>query len=129
MTNPRTILSVGIDIGTTTTQVLFSRLALADVARPGQIPRVAITGREVIYQSLLILTPLLDRDTVDAVRLETLVRNEYAAAGVEPGRSRPAQSSSPARRPRRKMPTKFSLRWPGWRASLSSASPAHMLRA
>jgi ethanolamine utilization protein EutA len=85
MTNPRTILSVGIDIGTTTTQVLFSRLALADVARPGQIPRVAITGREVIYQSLLILTPLLDRDTVDAVRLETLVRNEYAAAGVEPG--------------------------------------------
>ena len=31
-----TILSVGIDVGTTTTQVVFSRLTLHDVARPGQ---------------------------------------------------------------------------------------------
>ncbi|HHW86653.1 MAG TPA: ethanolamine ammonia-lyase reactivating factor EutA [Chloroflexi bacterium] len=84
MAEPRAILSVGIDVGTTTTQVVFSRLALADVARPGQIPRVAITGREVIYQSPITFTPLLDRDTVDAARLEGLVRSAYAAAGVQP---------------------------------------------
>lgn len=40
------LLSVGIDIGTTTTQIVFSRLALADVARPGQIPRMTITDRD-----------------------------------------------------------------------------------
>lgn len=84
MTDPRVLLSVGIDVGTTTTQVVFSRLALADVARPGQIPRVAITGRQVLYQSPIAFTPLLDRDTVDAARLEALVRREYAAAGVAP---------------------------------------------
>ncbi len=84
MTDPRAILSVGIDVGTTTTQVVFSRLALADVARPGQIPRLAITGREVLYQSPIAFTPLLGRDTVDAARLEELVRSEYAAAGVQP---------------------------------------------
>ena len=84
MTDPRAILSVGIDIGTTTTQLVFSRLALADVARPGQVPRLAITGREVVYQSPITFTPLLDRDTVDAARLHALVRSEYAAAGVVP---------------------------------------------
>lgn len=84
MADPRTILSVGIDVGTTTTQVVFSRLSLADVARPGQIPHVAITQREVVYQSPIAFTPLLDRDTVDAVRLHALVRNEYAAAAVDP---------------------------------------------
>jgi len=83
MAEPRTILSVGIDVGTTTTQVVFSRLALADVARPGQIPRVAITQREIVYQSPIAFTPLLDRDTVDAARLQALVRREYAAAGVD----------------------------------------------
>ena len=77
------MLSVGIDVGTTTTQIIFSRLTLADVARPGQIPRVSITGREAIYQSPIAFTPLLDRDTVDAARLNALVRREYAAAGVD----------------------------------------------
>lgn len=85
MTDPRAILSVGIDVGTTTTQLVFSRLTLADVARPGQIPRVAITGREVVYQSPIVFTPLLDRDSVDAARLQAWVQHEYAAAHVEPG--------------------------------------------
>jgi ethanolamine utilization protein EutA len=84
MSSTRTLLSVGIDVGTTTTQLIFSRLAVADVARPGQIPRVAITVREVIYQSPITFTPLLDRDTVDAVRLTALAHSEYAAAGVDP---------------------------------------------
>jgi ethanolamine utilization protein EutA len=83
MSTPRTLLSVGIDVGTTTTQIIFSRLALADVARPGQIPRVAITEREVLYRSPIAFTPLLDRDTVDAARLNALVRQEYAAAGID----------------------------------------------
>jgi len=84
MTNTRSLLSVGVDVGTTTTQVIFSRLNLADVARPGQIPRMAITGREVLYQSPIVFTPLADRDTVDAERLKAIVLREYAAAGVLP---------------------------------------------
>ncbi len=80
----RSMLSVGVDVGTTTTQIVFSRLNLADVARPGQIPRISITGRDVIYQSPIVFTPLADRETVDAARLNEIVRREYAAAGVDP---------------------------------------------
>ncbi|MBI1855533.1 MAG: ethanolamine ammonia-lyase reactivating factor EutA [Chloroflexi bacterium] len=78
----RKLLSVGIDVGTTTTQIVFSRLSLTDVARPGQIPRINITGREVIYQSPIVFTPLKDYETVDADKLNEIVRREYAAAGV-----------------------------------------------
>ncbi len=84
MADTRSLLSVGIDIGTTTTQIIFSRLNLSDVARPGQIPRMAITGREVLYQSPIVFTPLSDRETVDAIKLNEIVRHEYAAAGVDP---------------------------------------------
>src|SRR5512140_2379923 len=84
MPDTRSLLSVGIDVGTTTTQIIFSRLNLADVARPGQIPRLAITGRQVLYQSPIVFTPLADRETVDAVKLNEIVRREYAAAGVSP---------------------------------------------
>ena len=84
MADPRTLLSVGIDVGTTTTQVVFSRLTLQDTARPGQIPRIGITDKSVVYQSPIVFTPLADRETVDAARLTELVRREYAAAGVDP---------------------------------------------
>lgn len=81
----RSLLSVGIDIGTTTTQIVFSRLNLGDVSRAGQIPRMAITKRELLYQSPIYLTPLLDSDTVDADRLNEIIRREYTAAGVTAG--------------------------------------------
>jgi ethanolamine utilization protein EutA len=84
MANARSLLSVGIDVGTTTTQIIFSRLNLTDVARSGQIPRLAITGREVLYQSPIVFTPLADRETIDAQKLNEIVRREYAAAGVDP---------------------------------------------
>ena len=55
------MLSVGIDVGTTTTQLVFSRLTLADTSRPGQIPRIGITDKSVLYQSPIVFTPLADR--------------------------------------------------------------------
>jgi ethanolamine utilization protein EutA len=84
MSDSRDLLSVGVDVGTTTTQIIFSRLNLQDVSRPGQIPRIDITDRKVIYQSPIVFTPLVDSDTIDAERLNQLVRREYAAAGVNP---------------------------------------------
>ncbi len=80
----RALISVGVDVGTTTTQLVFSRLRLMDVSRSGQIPRINITDREVIYQSPIVFTPLKDYDTVDADQLKEIVRREYAAAKIEP---------------------------------------------
>ena len=55
MADQQTLLSVGIDVGTTTTQVVFSRLGVANVARSTIIPRVEITDREVLYQSPIFI--------------------------------------------------------------------------
>ena len=84
MADSRDLLSVGVDVGTTTTQIVFSRLNLQDVSRPGQIPRINITDRKVIYQSPIVFTPLIDSETIDADKLNELVRSEYSSAGVEP---------------------------------------------
>jgi ethanolamine utilization protein EutA len=84
MPDSRSVLSVGIDVGTTTTQLVFSRLRLADTSRPGQIPRIGITDKSVIYQSPITFTPLVDGETIDAARLTELIKHEYVAAGVNP---------------------------------------------
>lgn len=84
MSDSRSLLSVGLDVGTTTTQVIFSRLNLQDVARVGQIPRINITDRKVIYQSPIVFTPLIDAETIDADKLNEIVRGEYASAGIDP---------------------------------------------
>ena len=84
MSDARDLLSVGVDVGTTTTQIVFSRLNLQDVSRPGQIPRIDITDRKVIYQSPIVFTPLIDFETIDADRLNEIVRSEYSKAGVDP---------------------------------------------
>jgi ethanolamine utilization protein EutA len=85
MADSRALLSVGVDVGTTTTQIVFSRLNLQDVSRAGQIPRINITDRKVIYQSPIVFTPLIDTETIDADRLNQIVRSEYMNAGVDPG--------------------------------------------
>jgi ethanolamine utilization protein EutA len=84
MADSRDLLSVGVDVGTTTTQIVFSRLNLQDVSRPGQIPRINITDRKVIYQSPIVFTPLIDAETIDADKLNEIVRSEYSSAGVDP---------------------------------------------
>jgi ethanolamine utilization protein EutA len=84
MSDSRTLLSVGVDIGTTTTQIIFSRINLQDVSRAGQIPRISITDRKVIYQSPIVFTPLTDSETIDAVKLNEIVRSEYVNADVDP---------------------------------------------
>lgn len=81
----REMLSVGIDVGTTTTQLVLSRLTVTNQARMGLVPRLDIDARTVLYQSEPCLTPLRAADEVDVDRLVELIRGEYAKAGVAPG--------------------------------------------
>lgn len=80
----RDVLSVGIDVGTTTTQVVFSHLVLHDVARPGQVPRIQVDEKSVIHTSDVLRTPLTAPDLIDADALAVLVREEYRRAGIAP---------------------------------------------
>ena len=45
------MLSVGIDIGTSTTQVIFSKLTMENTASYFSVPRVSIVDKELVYQS------------------------------------------------------------------------------
>lgn len=78
------LLSVGIDIGTSTTQCVFSALTLTNTASPFSVPRVAISKKEVLYRAPIRLTPLVDHDTIDASALESLIKEDYRNAGIRP---------------------------------------------
>ncbi len=83
--SPREMISVGIDVGTTTTQIVFSHLSIQDTARAGQAPRIRIQAREILYQSPIHFTPLISEQEVDVEKLSELVRMEYIRAGISPG--------------------------------------------
>jgi ethanolamine utilization protein EutA len=76
------ILSAGIDIGTTTSQVIFSRLRLEDNSYTA-VPDVKITQKEVLYKSPVYFTPLGDDGNIDAQALDRLLLTEYARAKVK----------------------------------------------
>lgn len=80
------LLSVGIDIGTTTTQMVLSKLTLCNRANSFSVPRVEIAEKEVVYRSEIHFTPLLDERTIDARGVREIVAQEYRAAGC--GRDR-----------------------------------------
>lgn len=79
-----TIKSVGIDIGTTTTQVIFSKLVISDTAGYGFIPKVEIVSKEIIYKSPIYFTPLLNENEIDGVAVKKLIEKEYESAGIKP---------------------------------------------
>ena len=78
------ILSVGIDIGTSTTQLIFSRLTIENRASSYTVPRIQIVDKEVIYRSLIYFTPLKSNTEIDAEAVKKIVRDEYQAAGMTP---------------------------------------------
>lgn len=76
------LLSVGLDVGTTSTQLIFSDLTLENRAGPFSVPEMTITDRKIRYKSPVHFTPLLDEAHVDGTALGQLVAAEYASAGI-----------------------------------------------
>ena len=78
------VRSVGIDIGTSTTQLVFSRLVVENLAGNYAVPRISIVEKEVIYRSKIYFTPLRSPTEIDTEKVKEIVRGEYAAAGIRP---------------------------------------------
>ena len=78
------ILSVGIDIGTTTTQLVFSQLTLENTASLISVPRIEIIGKEVVYRSSIHFTPLKSQQEIDDKKIRELIEQEYRSAGITP---------------------------------------------
>jgi len=78
------INSVGIDIGTSTTQLIFSKLTIENRASSYMVPRIDIVDTEVIYKSDIYTTPLIDTQTIDAEAVKDIVKDEYKKAKMTP---------------------------------------------
>ena len=76
------LLSVGLDVGTTSTQMVVSRLTVENQASAFSVPDMEIRQRELLYQSPVYFTPLLEGNRMDAAALRRLVEKEYEKAGI-----------------------------------------------
>ena len=78
----KTLLSVGLDVGTTTTQMILSKLTAENRATGFAVPKLEITNREILYKGPVHFTPLSGHDLVDGAALRKLIEKEYTAAGI-----------------------------------------------
>ena len=76
------LLSVGLDVGTTSAQMIVSELAIENRASSFAVPEMEIGERKILYQSPVHFTPLLDESHVNGEKIREIVETEYAAAGI-----------------------------------------------
>ena len=76
------LLSVGLDVGTTTTQMVVSRIFIENKAGSFTVPELAITDRQLLYKSKVYFTPLISGELVDGERLRQIVAEEYRSRGI-----------------------------------------------
>ena len=76
------LLSVGLDVGTTSTQMILSRLRIENRASAFSVPELQIASREILYKSPIHFTPLLQGNLVDGDGIRALVEAEYQKAGI-----------------------------------------------
>jgi ethanolamine utilization protein EutA len=74
-----TLTSVGIDIGSSTTHLLFSRLTLR---REGasHSAQFKVTNREILWSSPILLTPYLSKTLIDFERIKAFIHDCYHSA-------------------------------------------------
>ena len=76
------LLSVGLDVGTTSTQLVVSRLTVENRASSFAVPEMDITRRDILYESPVYFTPLLGENLVDGDGVRRIVEAEYKSAGI-----------------------------------------------
>lgn len=76
------LLSVGIDMGTSTTQLVLSKLHIQNLASSFSVPRLVITDKEVVYRSDICFTPVLADNRIDMEQIQMFVQEQYEKAGI-----------------------------------------------
>lgn len=79
----QSIISVGIDIGTSTTQLVFSKIKIENTAAAWTVPTIKIIGKEIIYKSKVHFTPLENETTIDSTTVRSLIEKEYELANID----------------------------------------------
>ena len=73
------VLSVGVDIGSSTSHLVFSRIVLERLDS-----RYVVSARETFYQSDILLTPYSAAEDIDAQALGAFIARQYQDANVDP---------------------------------------------
>lgn len=76
------ITSIGLDIGTSTTKFIVSRLLIDQTKNRFSLPGIRIIDRQVQYMSPVYTTPLLNQLHIDMNALADLLEKEYKASGI-----------------------------------------------
>ena len=79
-----TLVSVGIDIGSSGTQVIFSKIHLRRLAED-LTSRFYVVARDTLFLSPVSLTPYSSETRIDDKALRKIVEDAYEAAGLAPG--------------------------------------------
>lgn len=72
------LTSVGVDIGSSTSHLVFSRLHMECIGS-----RYHIVEREIIAESEILLTPYVDGEVIDSDALGRFIEESYKKAGLE----------------------------------------------
>ena len=75
------LTSCGIDVGTTTSHLIFSKLKLEKIYTPQGV-KFEVTEREILFKGKIILTPLMDGVNIDYLKLVEFLKEEYERANV-----------------------------------------------
>ena len=78
-----TLHSVGIDIGSSTTHTIFSRLILRREGA-GLSAKFVVTNRDVLYRSPIMLTPYITGTEIDTDTVKSFIEKSYEEAGFSP---------------------------------------------
>jgi ethanolamine utilization protein EutA len=78
-----TLTTVGIDIGSSGTQVIFSRINLRRLGEDLS-SRYVVTSRETLFQSAVALTPYRSEAHIDEARLGAVIDDAYNTACIDP---------------------------------------------
>jgi ethanolamine utilization protein EutA len=80
------ILSVGIDIGTTTTHMVLSRLSIDTISIFNRLPENSIAAREIVYQSPITFTPIVyegENRLIDFEKISLVLEDFYRQAKID----------------------------------------------
>ena len=80
----RRLYSVGVDVGTSTTQMILSEITVENRASGFAVPEMEIQDRRIIYRSDVHFTPLKGDSLVDSNAIRGLIGREYEKAGIRP---------------------------------------------
>lgn len=73
------LASVGVDIGSSTSHLVFSRLVLERLDS-----RYVVAERRIVHESEVLLTPYADDTTIDAAALGRFIDRQYELARIDP---------------------------------------------